>query len=529
MHRLFHCVYAHCYTGVVSRIANLSIRVLLPAAAALTVVSVLVVEQIHIDHDLQLILPPSVQPGTRLPVRALLFGQLRSIKGPRLLTAPVRVALLNDKGREVSAARLRPSYADTMEATLPVPRSLRGPATVRAVAALSDGELVGRAPLQVRVDAPKMRPTGRPLGALQGFSAGPIRPEPDSTVDAPSAMQVRIVGGACVPEQRCDILVLVGAPAAAIQAQSSAAVTPLGSGAKPSRETEGIVALSVVTHGPEAELQLQATRSGLLVARRSIRLPIALAATSLRLPGSIIAKAAQASFRLEDNDEGAACLLDAFYEDRWWLANSHSDCASNPPLPLHELRPGVWRVQARRDPFSADTAGVRLFYLRRSGQSDADALRAVARYAIARDPLDSYARQVAARPAVSAAQDLQTQAAFLLAEQERDLIPQPSPVTSHARTQARLQQQRIRLRRFSLAALALAGVCLGLLILRRGLRAASKARHIMAAAGDSSAQSRRMQLRMALSVLAAVAALALAFVAIAMYVIARSEAPGILM
>jgi hypothetical protein len=338
-------------------------------------------------------------------------------------------------------------------------------------------------------------------------------------------LELRVSGGACVPEQQCLLWIWVGTPPASIEIETNASVTTHTGGAFPAGETEGIVRLSVVTHGPEANLRLVARRDGQIVARRAYRLPVALGATTLRLQTLIHDSGEPVVFRLEDTDEQAGCIVNGFRDDRWLLTGSSTDCRNDAPLPFPLSDSGVWRLQARRDPYGASTSAARLFYVRPAGEDDAETLAAIARYANAHQPEDDFARRVAARPEVFAEHGVERAAAFLLASLEREVIAQPEPVASYPQAQKKLRRQRALVRNLCLAALASAGLALVFLIARRGLSAASRARQILARAGDRTAQSPRKRLLMTLTVLSAVISMALAFVAIALYVIARGGAP----
>jgi len=509
----------------VSRFADLTIRLVVPAAAAITLFSVFVAEQIEIDYDLQVTAPKYACPGSPVPIRALLIGHLNRIEGPELVVRPTVATLYTAAGRVVATARLEPSYANTMEGFLVLPRGSRGPAEIGVTAELPDESVTVSLPFKLVSDAPRLPVQNRRLGPLNQFASGPVRAV--GLEQPPSALEVRVVGGVCVPEQRCDLLVRVGSPPASIKIVGTASVTPVGSNRSPPEETDGIVAFSVITHGPEADLRLVASRDSKVVAKRAIRLPVDLATTSLRLRESLLPNLVKPRFLLEDKRENPGCIVDTFHENRWVFTYWSKDCTSEHNLrftPNRKMKPGIWRIQARRDPLGTGTAAVRAFYLRSAKQSDTEVLRAIAMSVSIDHPDDDYARMVAAQPDQYIASGLQQQAAFLFASDESGLTVQPTAITSYPETQARLQRYRTKLRRFSLVALALTGVTLGLLIARRGLRAASTAREIMSAAGDSQALTRPNRLRMTLTVLAVVAAILLTFVAIAIYIIARDSA-----
>ncbi len=501
------------------------IRVVVPVAAAITLFSVFVTEQIEIDYDLQVTAPRHAQPGATVPIRALLIGHLNRIEGPELVIRPAVAKLNTGAGRVVATARLRSSYANTMEGFLVVPPDLKGEAKIRVTAELPDESITVTVPIKFVVNAPRLPVRNRRLGALNQLSSGPVRAVGQE--EPPSDLEVRVVGGVCVPEQRCDLLVRVGSPPASVKVAKTASVTPVGSSHSPSEETDGIVAFSVITHGPEADLRLVALRDAKVVAKRAIRLPVDLATTSLRLGESLLADSAKPRFLLEDKREDPGCIVDTFRENRWIFTYWSKDCTSEQSLrfiPNRAMISGLWRIQARRDPFGTDTAAVRTFYLRGAEKNDTKVLRSIATSVRVNHSDDDYARMVAARPDRYLAHGLQQQAAFLFAGDEVGLAVQPKAITSYPETQARLQRYRTKLQRFSLVALALTGVTLGLLIARRGLRAASTAREIMSAAGDSRALSRRNRLQMTLTVLTVVAAILLTFVAIAIYIIVRDNA-----
>lgn len=507
------------------RFADLVIRVVVPVAVAITLFSVFVTEQIEIDYDLQVTAPRQARPGASVPIRALLIGHLNRIEGPEFVIRPTFAKLFDAAGRTVASTRLRPSYRKTMEGLLVTPRGARGPAEIQVIAELPDESVTVTLPFKLVNNPPRLLVQNRRLGPLNQFSSGPVHAVGQE--QPPSALEVRVVGGVCVPEQRCDLLIRVGAPPASIEIAKTASVTRVGGRSTPSEETDGIIEFSVITHGPEADLRLLALRDSKVVAKRAIRLPVDLATTSLRLDKRIINESEKPRFVLEDKQEESGCIVDIFYENRWVSTYGSKDCTSEKSLrfpPNREMSAGLWRVQARRDPFGSRTSAVRVFYLRHAEQSDTDVLRAIAQSVSVNHPDDEYAQQVAVRPGHYIVHGLQQQAAFLFAGDEAGLAAQPKAITSYPETQARLQRYRNKLRRFSLVALTLTGITLGLLIARRGLRAASTAREIMSAAGDSRALTRRNRLLMTLTIFAVVAALLLTFVAIAIYIIARENA-----
>jgi hypothetical protein len=96
---------------------------------------------------------------------------------------------------------------------------------------------------------------------------------------------------------------------------SNSTLTPSTAAAQPSAETTGVVPLSVVTHGPEAQLWLRADRAGVRVAHRSVRLPVALGAARLRVSDTLWRAPALPELALLGGEGG--CILDVFRDGAW--------------------------------------------------------------------------------------------------------------------------------------------------------------------------------------------------------------------
>jgi hypothetical protein len=332
-----------------------------------------------------------------------------------------------------------------------------------------------------------------------------------------------VAGGACVPEAECVLHVHVGEPPAALVLEpspSAEALAPLAApqtqGSPPaSPEIAGVVTLRVKVHGPEAYLTLVAQRAGQPVARRRVRLPVALGAGALALDTRLYDAPARPRFTL--GPDAGPCLVDAQRDGLWLRSATSPDCGMKGELPFAALEPGLWRLQARRDPFAADAAGVAVLHVRPPGQGAAERLSELAAAVLASAPDDRLARSVLAAPESHAA-TLESSAGYLLAVLEQGLVPQPAPHSSMPAARARLAHERARVRAAALWVLALSGLSLVLLVMRRGLTAADQAGRLMQAAGESSDELRRHRLRRLASVALSAALLALAFVAIALYV-----------
>lgn len=501
------------------RLWDRAVTVFVPVAVALIVAFMLVAENRHVDQDLQLHAPSHARPGDRLPVRAILFDDIDRIEGPRLRSIPVDVKLARSAGpeeRTLARARLRPTPLRQMEGGLLIPRDARGSYVLIARAVLPNGtQAVVHAPLRVRPDAPALRPTGRLAMPLQHYTQYAIQTTGQTP---PDALEVRVTSGACVPELRCDLLVYVGEPAAAVEVERSRAVTPVARRPEDSGERTGVHAISVVTHGPEAQIDVVARRGGAEVARRPVRLPIALGSVALRAD-TIVDGEVVPHLRVEGASGRSGIIVDAYRDARWQqTATVPTRRAGSDGFdpPFEPLEPGVvWRIQARLDPFSSENAATRLIYVRPRGEGRERTLENVRAYARAHEIADGLLEAVAREP------DLARAVAFILAPGELDLLPQPGAMSGHAQAIAGLEGGRSAVRIVAVLALIIAAIFVALIVARRGLDASAEARAVMVAAGDVSVLDERRKRRQTLTVLMISAAVLLAFLAAAAMVIAR--------
>ena len=469
------------------------------------------------DYDLQLIVAAAAQADELLPMRALLYENLRGVEGPRLLARDLDVRLTDLRGRSYASTRLTAAHAgySDIEGSLRIPPNLVGVFRVQASAEIESLRVEVETPLRIG-EPERADVSGRPLRALQQFSEGPVQAEAGAI--APSALRVRVAGGACVPEEECRLLVHVGAPAAAIWIEGNSTLTPSAAAAQPSAETEGVVPLSVVTHGPEAQLWLRADRGGTRVAHRSVRLPVALGAARLRLPDTLFSAPASPQLALLGGEGG--CIVDAFRDGAWLRTGSAASCSHERPPPFAALSAGVYRIQARRDPFASSTAGVALAYVLAAGESKSQALRELARRAVESDPGDRFAQ--ASLAIDDAAQPDAASFAYLAALLEAGLLELPRAVSGYAATLERLGRTQSKLRWLSIVALALGAVSLALSVGRSGLRAAARADALLQSAGQSGPERRRARLRTMLSLALSVLSLLLVFLVLGAYVVVRS-------
>jgi hypothetical protein len=490
-------------------------RYVAPSLAAFALVLVLAGGQADVDNDLHLIAPTSALPHEPLPLRALLYTRLRATEGPVLRRQPVDVLLESSTGQLLARTRLLPArggIAD-LEGALLIP-DLSGSLRIRAQTQI-DGRVVGvQTPLRAMRAAPRSVPEGRRLRALQQFSEGAVVPEPGEV--PPSPLQVRVRGGACVPEQPCHVLVHVGFPPAALRIEANSTLTPSATAAKPSAMTSGVVALDFVTHGPEAELWLIAARQGRRVARRAVRLPVAMGSLSVQAPALSWSVDEQPRIRVWAGE--GSCIVDAFRAGYWLRTGSLAACARENSLPFAALPAGIYRLQVRSDPFSAQTAGVTTLVVRAPGETAAQVASALAREAREIDVGDPFVQECMANP--DTAND-PAALAYLAAVLENGVIEPPPAATGYADSLTQLRERQGRLRNLSLLALALGGLSLVLTIGRRGLSAGVRARALLLRESLDPEFGRRTRWRSLTLVVASVLSLVLVFVVIGLYVLAR--------
>lgn len=477
--------------------ADRTVRVAVPLAVLAIVIAVFVGERIRIDHELQLVVPPAIAPGATLPARALLFEGIEDPAGPRFASAPVELRLLDSRGRVRARAELAPSPIGGADGTLEVPADLAGRLVVHAIARVA-GEPVAsvRTPIEVTRDPPEAPLLGRMAMPLQHFELGAIEGSAP-----PEPFAVRVVGGACVPEQPCGLVVHVGEPAASIRVAPSASVTP---GAPSTEgETSGLVRLPVVVHGPEARAELLASRAGVEVGRRWLQVPVALATPALAPGPRIFAQGQAVTLDVRTLGEPRAVVADVYRGGLWSRTASFAPAR---PGSIGALPPGLWRVQVHADPFSAERSLVRTLLVRDRGES---ARAAVDRALAGRDRVPPGAPEL--------------RLAWATARSEDRLYALPEGVSGRAADEARVEARRSTLRIAALLALVLGLVIAAVVFLRRGVGAALEAQRIMDATGDPALSSVSHRRRTLLSALLLVATLLFALLGAATLIVARAR------
>ena len=489
------------------------LRFLLPGVAAISLVAFMLAQRISIDRDLRIVAPAAVAPGQAFPVRALLYADLRAVEGARLVAEPVRVRLLDGDGHPLAGAKalqLKPGFRNTLEGIVTMPEGARGPVRLRAEHA--DGSLATDIVVRAVPGPKSLVLLPRSVRPLQRLSLGPPRVEVGQV--APSALSVAVGGGGCVPEYPCHVFIYVGSPAAAVTLPASGSLTVSRQpGGGP---TSGVRVAEVIVHGPEANMEVRAHRGGVLVARRQVRLPVLLGVPALSLaeePGQ------RGQLRLMA--EPGPCIVDLFQGGRRLASATVAECSQRFALPrvTAPLSAEPLRVQVRRDPFAATSAAVRVLDGR--PVDDPTRIAGLTTDAAANRADDPLVRACSRDPSTCAGDRPDLAARYLLAVLEDGIVSVPTAASGQARAIGRLAKQKAWVRTATFLSLGLCGVTLALLVARRGLRGGVQARAWMVGAEDRARLQQRARRRSWLMVSASVAALLLAFVAVALYVAAR--------
>jgi hypothetical protein len=369
-----------------------------------------------------------------------------------------------------------------------------------------DGEPVASVvrPLEITGEPPAAELVGRRAHGVRLFDPGPVEPVGDAV--APSPLEVRIAGGACVPEARCDVLVHVGVPPAAVRI----APTELVDVEAPSEtaETSGIVRLPVVIHGPEGHVVLEASRGGEVVAERELQLPVALATPAVRLDRRVVPEGEAPRLRVSVLGDRPGVIVDAYRAGGWAATGSMAPPEGEVDAPFGALPPGLWRLQVRTDPFSARHAAQRLVAV---GVAVGDLDDAMAR-------IGRLGGDATAPPGPP-----EDRFAWAAASVEMGHRALPAAVSGFSADQARLEARQAKLRLAALVALVLGLLVLGVVLARRGVESALEAQRVMEATGDPELTTARHRRRTLLSALAIVATVLLAFVGAAALIVARAH------
>lgn len=339
--------------------------------------------------DLRLSAPVVARPGSTIGLRAWRFAE--DDDGRAVVLAPdVRVELRNEVGLLLSDATLRPSRVHGLEGRLAIPVEAEGELSLVARAPIDGDQVTVRRSLFVREGIESKRPTGRTVNEFQVYSLGPLRADPPE--HAPEALDPRVEEGACVPELPCSVLVWVPGFEGRVRVRPLASLrVPKG----PVPIVDQFARARVTVVGAEGRATVDAIdEDGVVRATRDVRLPV--------VPGAMVLRGATEGSRLRltwSSLRGThPVLVDVFDGGRWIDAQSVSP--DDPDLRLPG--PGVWRVQARFDLFSDNTAGVVQAVVPGPGGSSPALLAAEAVLERSdRDGLDPLAMRVADDPSAA--------------------------------------------------------------------------------------------------------------------------------
>lgn len=455
-------------------------------ALAVVGFAVLAAERWTVDHELQIVAPDRVAPGDPIPLRAWLFGAISDPAGGMLVGGEIEVLLCEGDDHVLARTELLRAPTQTAEGSLP-PQEREGRFRLRAIAG-KDGEVLATVerPITITRDAPPLPLSGRLVGPLQQLRVlPPIVLVPD--VLAPH-LQVRVVGGTCIPEEPCTLLV-TGPDVDLV----TVAETPAATFVRTAFDA-GLHRIVLVPHGPECEIELVLRNGSTDLARVPVRLPIALATPWFE------AHAAGHAIHIEAHPPLGrdALILDVYDRGRWISTQTLDRGVREWAAP----RPGLLRLQVRSDPFGAGNAAVR--------------------YVLVGDTPLARARELLEAEGVTLSDPPGTDPRLLLAGAEEELRTLPQAVSGLEADQARLRARRERLRSIGAVTLLVGMAVFVLTVLHRGLGAAAKARRLLAEAGAEDADTPSARRRMTWTVLAYVGAVAVALLAAAALVLVRS-------
>ncbi len=468
-----------------------AIRVALPLALLAIGYAVLVSEQWSVTHELQLVAPEEVRPGDPIPVHAFVFGGIEHSDGGELALAQVVVELRAGE-TTLHRANLRPSIQSTSEINLPPVADEMSGLQLIGTARNEDGEILATSVRLIDITtSARPRPLRGRIGlALQHLDLGPVMAETADFV-TPS-FDVRVAGGICVPEEPCELWI-DALPADRITMED----TPQASVVQRSSVDQGLIHFVIVPHGPEVAVELLASRLGQPIARRTVRLPLALATPWLS--ATRVASGFDVDIETHAPPGGEQLILDVFHDGLW--IHTEATSPGHRLISLPDSGPGLYLLQVRADPYGGE--------------------RAATRYVLVSSTLEqTHAWLDQAGVRLEDPPDIDPR--MLLAGAEEEVRMLPEAVSGLEADRARVQERRHRLHVISATALGIGVLVIVVLLLRRGFGAVAEATTLMHAAGDSEAKSRRNRFRMTLSVLAIVGGVALALLAGAAILLSRA-------
>jgi hypothetical protein len=455
-------------------------------ASVLLVLGALAVEQIRVTHEIQVWAPERARAGDPVPVRAIVLTDLDAPAGPRLVTEGVTGTLGRaDVWDEAGSSPLSGAALASVEGRVGPAEAVFDRVLVRA---RGGGELLATAERSLRVDARAEDPLpvrDRLGDALQVLSLA--RTEAVRAV-APE-LDVRVDGGVCVPEVPCTLRFFRGAaevvPRLVDCTSSDVHATEVG---------RTVVTVTLVVHGPEARCGVALDPTEITT---DLQIPVGLATPWLEaeVEGSVL------RVRGEPPIGRDAMLLDVFVGERWVDARSLAR-GETVELALAPLGVGIARLQARADVASSERAYQRALVVAPA------------------DP-EIRGRVWTERFGAEAATWDEERRAFALRALEAELVDVPAPSSGLARDEARLEATRGTMRGVAVSGVALAVVLTLAAVGRRGLASTRQAREVLRDAGVEDADDGSARWRSWLTVLAFVAAIGLAILLGAAFLVAR--------
>jgi len=467
------------------RRSELAIAAAAAGLAVALVYAMLVSERASVTHALQLAAPDAALPGAAVPLRTFLLFGVSPGDAPTLTEGEVTVALLDGEAI-VADTTLEPSATSTCEGTLVAP-DRSGTFVLHAVARI-DGEVVATVAreLSVTEDAPASTPLARLAPPLSQFALGPVAIEPSQL--PPPAFEARVSGGVCVPDQPCEVLVDLGDAEHDVRFEPGPAVTVRGGA-----EREGRYArLLVQVTGPEGDGTLVALAGTTPVARRSLRLPVALATPTFAVADPVV-RDGVVTVEVAPPPGRTTLIADVSRDGRFvrtitlpgGALDEHGRRRAE--LSLANLEDGVYRLSVRADPFPTDHV------------------------------FDRMVRIGPPTPPLSA--DAPMALAFEAAALEDEGLALPTLVSGLEADRARMSSGQGMVRGLAIAAMLAAAVLVVLGVMRRGIASDAEAAKVLREAGapEDDHAARHQRLTLALTILA----LAFALLAGAALVTAR--------
>lgn len=300
--------------------------------------------------DLRLSAPTVARPDRSIGLRAWLLEE-DDLGGVSVAAPEVRIELRDGAERVVAETSLSRSHVEGREGRLKMPSDLDGKYMLVATSNIGGHEVSVRRALYVREAIESKLEAGRTVNAFQAYTLEPLRRiEPDR---APPELDPRLEEGACAPGLRCTLSVWVGRWEGRVRARALTGARMAPEPPKPVHADGGFARFEVTVEGPEARVLVEAVGDDdEVLAVRSVRLPI--------VPGAMVVESTRRGedvvLSWQSIDGRASVLVDVFEAHRWVDALS---LAPDDPV-VRGLLPGVWRLQLRRDLFSANTGGVAL-------------------------------------------------------------------------------------------------------------------------------------------------------------------------